>query len=336
MTIPAGRAIALPELAVSSGATTPNPGGPCWVWSTTGGAPAYWNGTQWTVVSVGGGGLPAGVTSPGTGRLALAQGTITTALSPLEITETRNAPGVTFPGITYNVTNTASASASKLLSLRTGGIDRISIGNNGDIYVPGTTGTQIPLVFGWNGSGVASVQSFTLRTGAAGVWSIGCESSGRVEFGGAYVFIDAIQGNSSLKVSTGGFEWVSGYTGPVRTYCEGQNVWSQRNGTSAQTHRLYETTDAGGSSNNPTNFSRVALKATAGSDFQLTTEAGGTGTRRNLTLAAPQVSIDGLFFPKQYTTATRPSWTNGAVIFDTDIDKLVIGGASVWEAVTSV
>jgi len=38
----------------------------------------------------------------------------------------------------------------------------------------------------------------------------------------------------------------------------------------------------------------------------------------------------------QYTTATRPAWVNGAQIFDSDLDKLLIGGASAWEVVTSI
>jgi len=37
----------------------------------------------------------------------------------------------------------------------------------------------------------------------------------------------------------------------------------------------------------------------------------------------------------QYTTATRPAWVNGAQIFDTDLDKQLIGGVSAWEVVTS-
>lgn len=48
-----------------------------------------------------------------------------------------------------------------------------------------------------------------------------------------------------------------------------------------------------------------------------------------------KTEFGGPVYPKQYTTATRPAWVNGAVIFDTDIDKLVIGGASAWEVVTS-
>jgi hypothetical protein len=59
---------------------------------------------------------------------------------------------------------------------------------------------------------------------------------------------------------------------------------------------------------------RVAVKCTNG---DLKTEFGGP------------------VFLKPYTTATRPAWVNGAAIFDTDLDKAVIGGVSGWEVVTS-
>jgi hypothetical protein len=63
----------------------------------------------------------------------------------------------------------------------------------------------------------------------------------------------------------------------------------------------------------------------------------GTGASGNtLSLGGDSVSVAAVLFPKQYTTATRPSFVNGGVIYDTDIDKLVIGGASAWEAVTSI
>lgn len=49
--------------------------------------------------------------------LAIAQGTITTAISPLAITETRNNAGTTFPGITYTITDTASGINSLALQI---------------------------------------------------------------------------------------------------------------------------------------------------------------------------------------------------------------------------
>ena len=48
-----------------------------------------------------------------------------------------------------------------------------------------------------------------------------------------------------------------------------------------------------------------------------------------------KTQFGGLIYPKHYTTATRPAWANGAVFFDDDLDKLVVGGVSAWEVVTS-
>jgi hypothetical protein len=39
---------------------------------------------------------------------------------------------------------------------------------------------------------------------------------------------------------------------------------------------------------------------------------------------------------QQYTTGTRPAYVKGAIIFDTTLNKLVVGGATGWEVVTSV
>ena len=75
----------------------------------------------------------AGVSTPGAGRLALAQGTITTALSPVSITETRNAGAVAFPGLLYDITDTASAAASNFVSLRRGGVGALSVGRAGQV-----------------------------------------------------------------------------------------------------------------------------------------------------------------------------------------------------------
>jgi hypothetical protein len=60
MSIQALRTIALSQIAVAEGATTPVPSGPGWAWSTALTKPVYWNGTIWTAGSAGGGGSPAG------------------------------------------------------------------------------------------------------------------------------------------------------------------------------------------------------------------------------------------------------------------------------------
>lgn len=50
------------------------------------------------------------------------------------------------------------------------------------------------------------------------------------------------------------------------------------------------------------------------------------------------VTVNGVAYAAipRYTTAGRPAYTNGFVFFDTTLDKLVIGGASGYETVTSV
>ena len=73
----------------------------------------------------------------------------------------------------------------------------------------------------------------------------------------------------------------------------------------------------------------------------------GTGTSGTINLAYTgsaargavkcwgTLTMDAPLLAKQYTTATRPTFAAGAVIYDSDLDKLVIGGASAWEVVTS-
>lgn len=48
------------------------------------------------------------------------------------------------------------------------------------------------------------------------------------------------------------------------------------------------------------------------------------------------LSVDGIVTPGTYTTGTRPTKTLGGIIFDTTLNKLLIGGASAWEVVTSI
>lgn len=38
----------------------------------------------------------------------------------------------------------------------------------------------------------------------------------------------------------------------------------------------------------------------------------------------------------QYSTANRPTYKKGLLIYDTTLGKLVVGGAAAWEVVTSV
>lgn len=87
----------------------------------------------------------AGLTTPGTGQLALAAGVITTSQPGLNITQTWNAGAVTFNALIVNITKSAQSSNSTLLNLEEGGINDFTfVGNNagsGRFITFSTTGT---------------------------------------------------------------------------------------------------------------------------------------------------------------------------------------------------
>ncbi|MDP2377796.1 hypothetical protein [Reyranella sp.] len=68
-----------------------------------------------------------------TGGLGIASGTQTTSQPVLAATQTWNDDAVAFNGITLDVTNTASAATSRLISLALGGARQFSVGRNGVI-----------------------------------------------------------------------------------------------------------------------------------------------------------------------------------------------------------
>jgi hypothetical protein len=74
----------------------------------------------------------------GSSGLTITGATQTTAVSPLAITQIWNAGGVTFPGITYSVTNTASASGSLLFNYLVGGTTVSNLGTTGVLNVRGS------------------------------------------------------------------------------------------------------------------------------------------------------------------------------------------------------
>lgn len=48
------------------------------------------------------------------------------------------------------------------------------------------------------------------------------------------------------------------------------------------------------------------------------------------------ISATSIITPGTFTTGTRPAKTLGGIIFDTTLNKLLIGGVSAWEVVTSI
>jgi hypothetical protein len=86
----------------------------------------------------------AGITTPGTGQLLLALGTITTNLKAINITGTFNASGTTFDApIFMNITNTASAAGTLLMDFQVGSSSVFQVSKAGQILAPSTSSTSV-------------------------------------------------------------------------------------------------------------------------------------------------------------------------------------------------
>lgn len=128
--------------------------------------------------TAGGGG---GATLPLTGTGA----TITASAPLLNLSQTWNNAGVTFTGIKLNVTNTASAVASLLLDLQTGGASQFSVSQAGTVAAAGpvniTSASASALAVGLTGA-TNPAFSVDASTGsqAAGLNVLGGTTSGAV------------------------------------------------------------------------------------------------------------------------------------------------------------
>jgi len=101
--------------------------------------------------------------SPTFTNLTLTRGTITTS-SPVAITQTWNAAGVTFTGLDINVTNTASAGASLLCNFRVGGTSQFSVDRIGIITTPVGISTRV------GNFGTGSASAIDLNAGVVIGW----------------------------------------------------------------------------------------------------------------------------------------------------------------------
>jgi hypothetical protein len=165
--------------------------------------------------------------------VGLGGGTITANDPVLDLTQTWNNAGVTFTGIKYNVTVTAGANASLLLDLQSGGTTQFNVDRFGAAYA-----------------------STVRDIGASPAW--------------------ILNSNGGTLRDSVPFAWTSGGatgTKDVLLYRDAAATLAQRNGTNAQTYRLYNTyTDS-------SNYERVSLTWSS-SVCYLKPENAGTGSAR--------------------------------------------------------
>lgn len=217
------------------------------VWNTTTNRLNVHDGSAWTAgfVRLAGDTMTGALTiapSSAATCLTLTGGTVTTSNPLISATQTWNAVGTTFTGISLNVTDTASASASLLMNLQVGGVTQMSVSKAAKVTLP-TTGT-----FYFGTAGLARTASGDV------ICTLNNAGNNYLPF----VCTDLRLNNQTYLTD------------------DAANTLAQRNSTNAQTSRLYGTyTDA-------SNYRRLAISSTTGGTFAIAPEGAGTGASGNV------------------------------------------------------
>ena len=191
--------------------------------------------------------------------LTVASATQTANNPVLDLSQTWNNGAVSFEGIKLDVTDTASASGSALLDLHVGGSSMFKIGKDGTITVDGDdTGT-----IGYRSDiDMVLLGDVAFGSGVVGIATVGVGNIGVVNAVNNFV---AWTGDSPAS------------TVDLALYRDAAATLAQRDGTNAQTVRVYETfTDA-------SNYERLSISAASGTNV-IKPEAAGTGTASKLDL----------------------------------------------------
>lgn len=202
--------------------------------------------------------------APGAGDSYLAEspvaiqlGTITTDVKVLDLTATWNNAGVAFTGIKLDVTNTASNSSSKLLDLHVGGNSMFIVTRSGAIA-------------GQHDGGGIYMAAYYLKFGRSNFINDGTAFA---QFTNPHITPSfQISGDMSIN-------WTAsanlGGANDLFLWRDAAGVLALRNGTNAQTFRIYNTyTDA-------SNYERGVMRWSS-NVLEIGAEAGGTGTLRNI------------------------------------------------------
>lgn len=164
----------------------------------------------------------------GASALTLTGATQTASFPVLNASQTWNSAGVTFLGLKFNVTNTASAAGSRLLDLQVAAASMYSVDVNGFIHIaPGGAGTAVrPIVVGAGSIGFDFLvfnNRFTFETtNSEPLWS--------ADLGSFYV-------NSSIGMAVDG----NALAPDLFLRRDAAQVLGHRNGTTAQKVRVYNT-----------------------------------------------------------------------------------------------
>lgn len=248
--------LTLPTSDGNSGEVLTTDGSGVLSWAASAGGSPGGSSGQLQYNNAGAFGGTSGITTTGT-ELTIASGTKTASTPVLDISQTWNNAAVTFTGLQFNATNTASNAASLLMDLQVSGTSNFSVSRSGAVVA--TTSYGFPS----NTAALKPLSSNRLGLGPGNGYLLLGVSSASLDLGIPLSFCNtANQGGQDLYL-----------------YRDAAGTLAQRNGTNAQTLRVYNTyTDA---SNYERGFARWASNV-----FEVGAEAAGTGTNRNVKITS--------------------------------------------------
>lgn len=214
----------------------------------------------------------SGLTTTTGTELTIASGTKTADAPVLNMSQTWNNAAVTFTGLKFNATDTASAAASLLMDLQVGGSSRFQVRKNGSTTVGGT-GLFRPGAGGYIGDGGAQGILLQDSTLANSVY-LGATANGRLRLGAADAAAPVAQTLSVQSVVTG------------TTNTAGANLTitgSQGTGTGAGGSIIFQVAPAGSSGTAQNALQNTFILPGAAGEARLVNPVGGSGT---LTLAS--------------------------------------------------
>ena len=236
--------------------------------------------------------LPAGTTLAGTEAIPAVQsaatvkttpaaiktyvetgGTVTASDPVLDLTQTWNDAAVAFTALKLNVTNTGSSAISKLFDFQVGGSSVAYFRRDGRLQLGANTAIS----------------------GASGTFIVDYAGYPAITVGNAVVTFDTL--------------WSYGWD-DLRVYRDAAGTLAQRNGTNAQTFRVYDTyTDS-------SNYGRIALNTSLTGDWvQVAAETAGTaGDNYGIALTPSGIGAISAHVPDS-TSAGGNARGNNAVDF---------------------
>ena len=202
--------------------------------------------------------------------LSLDDGVRTTSTPLIDMSQTWNASGTTFTAIKFNIAATAAGASSLLFDLQVGGTSKFTIRHDGLVTAQNFASSS-------NGSVSAPSFVFSGRGANWGFYSAGATS---VSLAMAGSNTHQLWTDGSLYLLGNNAAFALGATSDLLIVRDAANTLAQRNGTNAQTLRVYNTyTDA-------SNYDHLSFSHSGGQAVISTFGAGTGASTSHLTIKA--------------------------------------------------